>query len=80
MSRKIMALTVALAIVAVVAFAIASVAYAAGPQGVPGDGICDGTGDRICDGTYCTCDGTCDCICDGTGDGEKHQNGNRNRQ
>ena len=57
MSRKIMALTMALAIIAVVAFAVTSVAYAAGPQGtadscypwegdagwgVPYDGECDG--------------------------------------
>ncbi len=57
MSRKIMALTMALVIVAVVALAVTSVAYAAGPQseavsgypwvadaghGEPGDGECDG--------------------------------------
>ena len=57
MSRKIMVLTMALVIVAVVALAVTSVAYAAGPQseavsgypwvadaghGEPGDGECDG--------------------------------------
>ncbi len=64
MSRKIMVLTMALAILAVVAFAVTSVAYADGPPSTAGDGICDGT-------CNCTCDGTCDCTCDG---GE-HQNG-----
>ena len=73
MSRKIMALTMALAIVAVVAFAVTSVAYAAGPPSTAGDGICDGTCNCTCDGT---CDCTCNCTCDGTGDGVKHQNGN----
>ncbi len=53
MSRKMMVLTMALAIVAVVAFAVTSVAYAAGTQGgygygepapYAGDGIPDGSG------------------------------------
>ena len=49
MSRKIMVLTIALAIIAVVAFAVTSVAFAGGngymePAPYSGDGIPDGSG------------------------------------
>ena len=49
MSRKAMALTMALAIIAVVAFAVTSVAFAGGngymePAPQSGDGISDGSG------------------------------------